>query len=143
MYEQMAGAVVMHIDITERKLADEALRESEERFRGMFAGAAAGIAISTPKGRYLQANAAYCRMLGYTEAELRTMNFASVTHPDDLNLNLDMRDELLAGRRESLIMEKRYLKKSGDIMWAQTSVSATHSRRWRDGDLDRDRRRYQ
>ena len=123
----LAGAVVMHVNITERKLADETLRESEERFRGMFTGAAAGIAISTPKGYYLQANAAYCRMLGYTEAELKTMNFASVTHPDDLHLNLAMRDELLAGQRQSLIMEKRYVKKNGDIVWARTSVSATHS----------------
>jgi PAS domain S-box-containing protein len=125
--DHLSGAVVMHIDITERMLAHESLRESEERFRGMFVGAAAGIAISTPKGRYLQANAAYCRMLGYSEAELQTMNFASVTHPDDLHLNLEMRDELLAGQRESLIMEKRYLRKSGEIMWAQTSVSATHT----------------
>jgi len=125
--DHLAGAVVMHVNITERKLADEALRESEERFRGMFAGASAGIAISTPKGRYLQANAAYCRMLGYSEDELRTMNFASVTHPEDLDLNLELRDELLAGRRNSLVMEKRYVKKSGDIMWANVSASATHS----------------
>ena len=123
----LAGAVVMHVNITERMLAEESLRESEERFRGMFVGAAAGIAISTPKGRYLQANAAYCRMLGYSEAELQTMNFASITHPDDLHLNLEMRDELLAGQRESLIMEKRYVKKGGGIIWARTSVSATHS----------------
>jgi len=54
------------------------------------------------------------------------MNFASVTHPDDLHLNLEMRDELLAGQRESLIMEKRYVKKGGEIVWVRTSVSATH-----------------
>jgi PAS domain S-box-containing protein len=125
--DHLAGAVVMHVNITERKLADETLRESEERFRGMFAGATTGIAISTPKGCYLQANAAYCRMLGYSEAELQAMNFASVTHPDDLNLNLEMRDELLAGQRESLIIEKRYVKKNGEIVWVQTSVSATHA----------------
>ncbi len=131
-YDHSAGAVVMHLDITESKLAEEALRASEERFRGMFAGAAAGIAISTPKGQYLQANSAYCRMLGYTEPELRLMNFADVTHPDDLHLNLEMRDELLAGQRESLVMEKRYMRKDGSFMWAQTSVSATHSA---DGEL--------
>jgi PAS domain S-box-containing protein len=49
-----------------------------------------------------------------------------VTHPDDLNLNLQMRDEVLAGRRESFTMEKRYLKKNGDIVWTRHSVSATH-----------------
>jgi PAS domain S-box-containing protein len=125
--DHLAGAVVMHVNITERKLADETLRESEERFRGMFAGASPGIAISTPQGRYLEANAAYCRMLGYSEDELRAMNFASVTHPEDLDLNMEKRDELLAGQRDSLVMEKRYIKKTGDILWAKVSVSATHS----------------
>ena len=122
-----AGAVVMHIDITERRLAEESVRESEERFRNMFIAAATGIAISTPQGRYLHANAAYCRMLGYTEEELRERDFASLTHPDDLAVNLKLRDELLAGERESMVMEKRYLKKNGDIVWTRHSVSATHA----------------
>ena len=126
MKDRAGGAVVMHTNITERKLAENLLRESEERFRGMFFAAATGIAISTPRGRFLQANAAYCQMLGYTEDELRARDFASVTHPDDLNLNLQMRDEVLAGRRESFTMEKRYLKKNGDIVWTRHSVSATH-----------------
>jgi PAS domain S-box-containing protein len=125
--DHSTGAVVMHVNVTERKLADETLRESEERFRGMFVNAAAGIAISTPKGGYLQANAAYCRMLGYSEEELRTMDFVSVTHPEDLNLNLEMRDELLAGLRESIVMEKRYVRKGGEIIWVRASVSATHA----------------
>jgi PAS domain S-box-containing protein len=123
----LTGAVVMHIDITARKLAEETTRESEERFRSMFNAAATGIAISTPHGRYLQANEAYCRMLGYTLNELLELNFAAVTHPDDLTLNLKMRDELLAGLRANFVMEKRYLKKNGNIVWTRHSVSATHS----------------
>ena len=123
----LAGAVVMHIDITARKLAEETTRESEERFRSMFNAAATGIAISTPHGRYLQANEAYCRMLGYTLNELLELNFAAVTHPDDLTLNLKLRDELLAGLRANFVMEKRYLKKGGEIVWTRHSVSATHS----------------
>jgi PAS domain S-box-containing protein len=107
--------------------AREKLRESEERFRSLFAAAGPGIAISTPHGRYVQANAAYCGMLGYTEDELRSMNFASVTHPDDLGLNLRLRDELLAGQRDSFFMEKRYLRKNKDIVWLRASVSATHA----------------
>jgi PAS domain S-box-containing protein len=120
------GVVVMHVDMTERKLAENLLRESEERFRGMFAAAATGIAISTPHGRFLQANTAYCRMLGYSEEELRTRDFASLTHPHDLHLNLKLRDELLAGERDNFVMEKRYLKKDGGIVWIRQSVSATH-----------------
>jgi PAS domain S-box-containing protein len=121
------GAVVMHINITARKLAEDAVRESEERFRSMFAAASTGIATSTPQGRFLHANAAYCQMLGYTEDELRARDFASLTHPDDLTLNLKLRDEMLSGQRQNFIMEKRYLKKSGDIVWTRSSVSATHT----------------
>jgi PAS domain S-box-containing protein len=114
-------------DITERKKAEALLLESEEQFRSMFTAAATGIAISTPDGRFLQANAAYCEMLGYTEDELRTRTFASLTHPDDLTLNLKLRDELLSGQRQSFVMEKRYLKKNGDIVWTHHSVSAAHT----------------
>jgi PAS domain S-box-containing protein len=107
--------------------AQEKLRESEERFRTLFEAASIGIAVSTPHGSYLQANAAYCRMLGYSEDELQSLNFASVTHPDDLRLNLKLRDELLAGQRDSFFMEKRYLKKNKDIVWLRASVSGTHA----------------
>jgi PAS domain S-box-containing protein len=103
------------------------LHDCEERFGGLFAAGTTGIAVSTPDGRYLQANAAYCRMLGYTEDELRALNFAALTHPDDLNLNVKLRDNLLADGRERFSLEKRYLKKNGDVMWARVGVSAIRS----------------
>jgi PAS domain S-box-containing protein len=105
--------------------AQEKLRQSEEQFRNMFNAAATGIAVSTPQGRFLQVNAAYCRMLGYTAEELLTRDFASLTHPDDLSHNLQIRDEVLSGERESFVMEKRYIQKNGNIMWTRHSVSAT------------------
>ena len=105
--------------------AQEGLRLSEERFREMFNSAATGMAVSTPRGHFLQVNPAYCRMLGYTQDELLALDFTSLTHPDDLSLNVEMRDELLSGRRDSFILEKRYLKKNGDIQWTRASVSAT------------------
>ena len=103
------------------------LHECEERLGGLFASATVGIAVSTPHGSYLQANAVYCRMLGYTEDEIRALNFASLTHPDDLMPNLQWRDELLAGERENFVMEKRYLKKGGEVVWARIGVWATRS----------------
>jgi PAS domain S-box-containing protein len=107
--------------------AREKLHQSEERFRGLFTTSATGIAISTPYGSYLQVNAAYCRMLGYSEDELKGLNFAAITHPEDLHLNLQLRDELLSGQRDSFLMEKRYLKKNGEILWARHSVSAART----------------
>jgi PAS domain S-box-containing protein len=114
-------------DIDRHKRAEESLRESEERFRTMFAATATGIATSTPQGGFLQANSAYCQMLGYTEDELRVCNFAQLTHPDDIALNIALRDEVLSGVRDSFIMEKRYLKKDGGILWTRCSVSAARN----------------
>jgi PAS domain S-box-containing protein len=105
----------------------EKLRASEDRFRGLFAAAAIGIAVASPHGSYLQANAAYCLMLGYAEDELRALNFCSLTHPDDLMALVKLRAELLAGEREGFFVEMRYLKKGGDIVWTRHGVSATRA----------------
>ncbi len=100
---------------------------NDDWIAGIFHAAVTGIAVSTPRGRFLHANRAYCRMVGYTEAELQGMDFPTLTHPDDLPHNLVLRDELLAGLRDSFILEKRYLKKNGDIQWVRQSVSATRT----------------
>jgi PAS domain S-box-containing protein len=105
------------------------LRESEERFRALFATAAIGIAVAANEGAYLEANAAYCRLVGYSEDELRALDFAALTHPDDLALNVKLRRDLLAGERDSFLLEKRYVRKGGDIVWVRTTVSATRSAR--------------
>jgi PAS domain S-box-containing protein len=107
--------------------AQEKLRESDERFRALFAAAATGIAIAAPEGQYVQANAAYCQLVGYTEDELRSLDFAALTHPEDLALNVKLRSEMLAGERDSFLLEKRYLRKGGGIVWVRHTVSATRS----------------
>jgi PAS domain S-box-containing protein len=107
--------------------AQEMLRQSEERFRNMFAASVIGMAISTPLGRFLEANAAYCQIFGYSSDEMLTKSFAELTHPEDLALNLKLRDEILAGQRDSFVMEKRYLKKDGASVWANVSMSATRT----------------
>jgi len=104
----------------------EDLRKSEERFNRLFQAAATGIAISTPLGRFLRANTAYCEMLGYTEAELLSLDWAALTHPGDLNENLALRDQMLSGQLPSFVMEKRYIKKNGETISARISVSAVH-----------------
>ncbi len=103
--------------------AEQKLRLSEARFYKMVDTAATGVAISEPHGRYLQVNAAYCRILGYTERELLGRNFAEVTHPDDVAGNKAMVEDLLAGRCDNFVIEKRYIRKSGEIRWVRASVS--------------------
>jgi PAS domain S-box-containing protein len=107
--------------------AQELLRQSEARFRNMFTASVTGMAISSPLGRFLEVNAAYCRILGYTRDELLNLSFAALTHQEDLALNLKLRDEILAGQRDSFVMEKRYIKKGGSAIWVIHSVSATRT----------------
>jgi PAS domain S-box-containing protein len=113
----------IELDITERKRAEEALRESEERFRTTFENAGIGIAVVDLQGRPIQCNAALQRMLGYTEEELLRMSFTEFTHPDDRDLNVEFYRELVAEKRDSYRMEKRYIRKDGQIVWGFLTVS--------------------
>ena len=107
----------------------KALREEEERFRSAFDHAPSGIALVAPGGKWLRVNQSLCEILGYTEAELLATDFQSITHSDDLALNLDYYQGMLAGTIRTYQMEKRYLHKAGHFVYATLSVSLV-----RDGD---------
>jgi PAS domain S-box-containing protein len=107
----------------ERKRAEEALRESEERWRAVFENSAAGIALADSSGRFLAANFAYQRMLGYSEEELRSLSFVDITHEDYRDANSELTTELLEGKREYFEMEKRYRRKDGKLIWVRVHVS--------------------
>ena len=111
-------------DITARKEMEKALRESETRFRTAFENGAIGMALVAPDGRTLQANSAFCRMVGYTEAELVNHRFAEITHPDDLPLNLPNWQMMIRGETPSFRMEKRYIRKDGSVLWGDMSTTA-------------------
>jgi two-component system, cell cycle sensor histidine kinase and response regulator CckA len=95
----------------------------ELRYRALFDWAAPGMAVTDLDGRFLAANPALCRMLGYREDELRERNFLEITHPDDRATNQQLHHELLTGRRPSFVIEKRYRTRSGDDVWARVSVA--------------------
>lgn len=97
--------------------------ESDLRFRMALKGAAHGIALVGLDGRWLQVNDALCEMLQYTEKELFGLTFQDITHPDDLETDLDFLHECVEGQRQSYQMEKRYYRRDGEIIWVHLSVA--------------------
>lgn len=104
---------VVDVDITDRKLAEEALKASEERFRRAFDDAPIGISLVSPTGQFLQANTYYSNLLGYTQAELLTLNFQKLTHPADFEKDMEGFQRMLDGEIRSFQMQKRYITKQG------------------------------
>ena len=124
--DRRAGAVVMHVNVTERKLAEEELRESEARFRGTFEQAAVGIAHVSLTGHFLRVNDRFCDLVSYERPELLTMTFEDLTLPDDWEAGRRAGRSMLAGETNSYRVEKRYRKKGGELIW--TSLITTLDR---------------
>jgi PAS domain S-box-containing protein len=103
--------------------ADTLNEESDQRFRMALMGAAHGIAMVGLDGSWLQMNDALCRMLDYSKAEMRDRTFQDITFPDDLETDLDLLHECIEGRRDGYQMEKRYIRKDGEIIWAHLAVA--------------------
>ncbi|MEJ6330581.1 PAS domain S-box protein [Stenotrophomonas maltophilia] len=123
------GYVGMAIDITEILQARAEARMAAEKFAGAFTSAALGMALVSLEGRWLDVNDALCRILGYAREELLQVDFQRLTHPDDLQADLALVQDLLAGRCSHYHLEKRFLDRNGRVIWTRLSVSLVRNER--------------
>ncbi|MCX6065395.1 MAG: PAS domain S-box protein [Chloroflexi bacterium] len=111
------------IYLQEQALIAAALHESDERFRNAFQYSSIGMALISPQGKWLKVNPRVCAIVGYSESELANSSFQDITHPNDLQTDLDQVQQMLAGEIQTYSMEKRYLHKAGQIVWVLLAVS--------------------
>jgi PAS domain S-box-containing protein len=121
--DETIGLLGIYEDITEYKQMELRLLESEERFRKAFQYSAIGMALVGLDGHWLKVNDALCRIVGYSKQELLDKTFRDITHPDDLQTDIDFVNQLLAGELDHYQMEKRYYHKDGHVIWIRLSVS--------------------
>jgi PAS domain S-box-containing protein len=110
-------------EMADRQRAQDELRVSEERFSNAFEFAAIGMALVSLEGRWLKVNESLCQLTGYSAEELATKTFQDITHPDDLEIDLENVHQLLTGKVRSYRMEKRYFRKDGNLVWVLLGVS--------------------
>jgi PAS domain S-box-containing protein len=115
--------VGMVIDISEQKRILADLQDSEARFRAMFDNVSVGMSMMSLDRRALSVNQAAARITGYTVEELSGINAALLSYPADRQIGMAEFQELVAGKRDSLRMEKRYLRKNGDVFWARITYA--------------------
>ena len=126
---QLVAVAVMVHDITAHKRAEQALRESEEQFRTAFEHAPVGMALVAHDGRFLQANAVLCRILGYSEQELLATDWLKLTHPDDLDRSEQIRTQFQQGLISTQEFEKHYIHKQGNAIPVRVKLSIVRSAR--------------
>jgi len=105
------------------RLIEEALQESERKFSAIFSQAAVGIRVVDANRRFVKLNQKYCDIVGYTEQELYECNFHDITHPEDHEAVAFWANKLFEGEIDSYTLEKRYIKKNGELVWVSLSSS--------------------
>ncbi|MDP9188034.1 MAG: EAL domain-containing protein, partial [Actinomycetota bacterium] len=113
-------------EISERKRAESALMEAEERFRRAFDDIRVGMAITSNDGRFLRVNRALSEATGYPTAELVGMELAQITHPDDVEQSIEAVREISEGERYGYRTEQRYVHADGHTVWIALNVSPIH-----------------
>lgn len=111
-------------DINEQKQAQEELHKSQARFRAIFNDSAVGMGVMGLDRRIIDANPAICRMYGMTRDEMIGMSAAEVTYPEDNPQSTQLLDELISGQRDSYEIDRRYIRRNGEVFWAHVTMSS-------------------
>ena len=123
LYDGSPALMNIAKDIRERKWAELALRESEERFRGVFETSSVGMVIvEAGSQRFLKANKSFLNILGYSEEELLAKRVGDITHPDDWPSEQKLIEEKIRNPAQKYLVEKRYLRKDGIIRWVEVTA---------------------
>jgi PAS domain S-box-containing protein len=115
--------MITAVDVTGMRGSEAQLREANERFLLAFNNAPIGMALVGPDGRWLYVNPAVCRIVGYPAEQLMQLTFQDITHPDDLETDLELMHQVLADEIPSYSMEKRYFHSDGHVVWVNLHVS--------------------
>jgi PAS domain S-box-containing protein len=125
---RVIGVVLVFHDVTEKRRARDDLERSEKRFRQTFAQATIGFSMAAPDGRFLDANPAFCSLVGLTIDQLRALTIAQLVHPEDQKENVEQIDRMLSGQASSFVVENRYLRGDGESVWVRKSTSLVRDR---------------
>ncbi len=125
VYKLPSGHIVaIYDDVSENQKAEEQIRESEEQFRKIFEESPLGMAIiKLDENSITKVNSILCKMLGYNEKELIGLSIPEITHPEDLEKDLELLNKLIGGDIPFFTIEKRYIKKNKQIMWGNLTGS--------------------
>lgn len=110
-------------DISDIKKAQEDLEKSELMFRKAFENSTSGMCIVSTEGKFLQVNPKLCEIMGYSPDELISKKFPDVTHPEDIEMGWENIRKIIAGEKDSFNLEKRYIRKNGEVIWGDVSAS--------------------
>ena len=128
---EITGVIVSLRDITDRKRAEALGSASENRYRALYDRAPVGVClVETMTGRFLGVNSKYCEIAGRSEQDLLTRDFQSISHPDDLPVNIEKVRRLAQGDFRRYEMDKRYIRPDGSIRWVEVTVTAM----WAEGE---------
>ncbi len=120
---RIGGIIMFGYLETQLKSIESALRERNEIYERVIKNSPIGIALLETNGRWVDVNDAICNFLGYEKEELLQTNFQTITHPEDLDVDIKNVESLLSGEQSSYLLEKRYFTKAGNIVWALLSVT--------------------